>query len=266
MTMMTTTTAVVAAATTTVATTTVATERPGATARLPRWGAGLLLVAGLVVGACASDDGNPSANSAAEITTLPSPTTAALPATAAPTAAATTPAPPPPSTIALPDGPTLLQQSLDAIAPGYHFVITATVNGTVALSTEGDQIGLASRQKVTSQGVTVDYIVLPEGTWKGENGAWEELEEPAPAVDPLAPLRTPTAVTVAGHSPELTTLVATYPAAPFGVPGDAINVTIELTGTALRSFTYSTPDGTQVSRTDIGPLADTTPITSPAVV
>lgn len=253
------------ATTTTTTTTTVTAERPGATARLPRWGAGLLLVSGLVLGACSSDDGNPSANSAAAITTLPPPTTPA-PTAAAPTAAVTTPAPPPPSTIALPDGPTVLQQSLDALAPGYHFVINATVNGAVALSTEGDQIGLASRQRVTSQGVTVDYIVLPEGTWKGENGVWEELEEPAPAVDPLAPLRTPTSVTVAGHSPELTTLVATYPAAAFGVPGDAISVTMELTGTALRSFTYTTPDGTGVSRTDIGPLTDATPITSPASV
>ena len=253
-------------ATTTVATTTVTTDRPGATARLPRWGAGLLLVCGLALGACSSDDGNPSADSAAAVTTPPTPTTAPAPTTAVPTAAPTTAAAVAPATVALPDGPTVLQQSLDALAPGYHFVINATVNGAVALTTEGDQIGVASRQRVTSQGVTVDYIVLPEGTWKGENGVWEELEEPAPAVDPLAPLRTPSAVTVTGHSPELTTLVATYPAAAFGVPGDVIDVTIELTGTTLRSFTYATPDGTGVSRTDIGPLTDTTPITSPAAL
>lgn len=252
-------------ATTTVATTTVTTDRPGTTARLPRWGAGLLAVSGLVLGACSSDDGNPSANSAAAITTLPAPTVPAT--TVAPaTAAATTPAPPAPATIALPDGPTVLQQSLDALAPGYRFTSTLTVNGNVAVSAVGDQIGLASRQQITSQGVTVDYILLPEGTWKGENGVWEELEEPAPAVDPLAPLRAPTAVTVAGHSPELTTLIATYPAAALGIPGDTINVTIELSGTTLRSATYGTPDGTQVQRTDFGPLTDTTPITSPASV
>ena len=218
-----------------------------------------------VLGACSSDDGNPSANSAVTIGTA-APTTTVLP-TAAPTVAATTPAPAPattPATVALPDGPTVLQQSIDALAPGYHFSSTVTLNGNVALTSVGDQIGLASRQQITSQGVTVDYIVLPEGTWKGENGVWDELEEPAPAVDPLAALRSPTAVTVAAATAELTTLVATYPAAAFGVAGDVINVTVEVAGTALRSFSYTTPDGSGTSRTDIGPLTDTTPITSPA--
>ena len=214
---------------------------------------------------CSSDDTNPSADSAAPISTAALAVTpvvataAATPPTA--TAAPTTPA----ATLPLPDGPTVLLQSLDALAPGYHFVITAMLNGQVALATEGDQIGLASRQTVTSQGVAVDYIVLPEGTWKGEGGVWEELEVPAPAVDPLAALRAPTAVTVVSHTAELTVLNASYAAAALGLPGDqSVIVAIELTGTTLRSFSYSTPDGTGSSRTDISPLVDTTPITSPS--
>ena len=75
----------------------------------------------------------------------------------------TTPAPA--ATLPLPDGPTVLLQSLDALAPGYHFVITATLNGDVALATEGDQIGLSSRRTVTSQGVAVDYVVLTAGSF-----------------------------------------------------------------------------------------------------
>jgi hypothetical protein len=225
----------------------------------------LLLVASVALASCSSDDGGPAAESAAPITTVPVATTpvavtAATPLPAA-TAAPTTPAAPLP----LPDGPTVLLQSLDALAPGYHFVITATVQGEVALTTEGDQIGASSRQTLTSQGVAVDYIVLPEGTWKGEGGVWEELEVPAPAVDPLAAFRSPTAVTVVSHTAELTVLNATYPAAAFGVPGDQpVTVAIELSGTTLRSLSYTTPDGASASRTDISPLVDLTPITSPS--
>ena len=214
---------------------------------------------------CSSDDGNAAADSAAPITTAPL-VTSPVSATAAPTPPAATAVPTAPAAAAaLPDGPTVLLQSLDALAPGYHFVITAMLNGQVALATEGDQIGLASRQTVTSQGVAIDYIILPEGTWKGEGGVWEELEVPAPAVDPLAALRTPTAVTVVSHTAELTVLNASYPAAAVGLPGDQpVTVAIEVTGTTLRSFGYSTPDGTGSSRTDISPLVDTTPITSPS--
>jgi hypothetical protein len=257
-----------AAATTTIATTIRVTDRTRASARLPRRGAGLLLVAATALGACSSDESR-SAGSTVPIAiaagAAASPATS-VPVTAAPSAAATpAPPPPPPTAPALPDGPTVLLQSLDALAPGYHFVITVTLDGQVALTTEGDQIGLSSRQTVTSQGVAVSYIVLPEGTWKGEAGVWDELEVPTPAVDPLAVFRAPSAVTVTGHSAELTTLSATYPAAALGLTGDQpVAVAIELTGTSLRSLSYTTPDGTGTSRTDISPLVDTTPITSPS--
>ena len=249
---------------TTTATAITVTDRRRAAARLPFRGAGLLLVV-VALGACANDDENISAQSAAPVTTVAAQAASSVAATAAAPAPATTAPVAPPSTPATPDGPTVLIQSLDALAPGYHFVITATVNGQVALTTEGDQIGLSSRQTVTSQGVAVNYIVLPEGTWKGEGGVWDELEVPAPAVDPLAVFRSPTGVTVVAHTAELTTLSATYPAAAVGVPGDQpVGVTIELTGTTLRSLSYITPDGTGASRTDISPLVDTTPITSPS--
>jgi hypothetical protein len=260
---MTTTITTTATMTTTVTTTIRMTDRRRAATRLPRRGAGLLLVVSVALSSCSTDDGDPAADSAAPITPAPVATTP-IAATAAPTPPPAT-ASPTAAALPLPDGPSVLLQSLDALAPGYHFVITAVLNGQVALTTEGDQIGLASRQTVTSQGVAVDYIVLPEGTWKGEGGVWEELEVPAPAVDPLAAFRSPTAVTVVSHATELTVLTATYPAATLGLPGDQpVTVAIELTGTSLRSLSYATPDGTGSSRTDISPLVDTTPNTSPS--
>jgi hypothetical protein len=218
----------------------------------------------LVLTACSNDE-------SAVGSTVPAPSAAA--ATSPTTIAAPAPAPAPtpvssaalPSTIALPDPAALLQQSFDQLAAGYHFVITATVNGAVATTVTGDQIGDSSRQLITSQGKTVELIVLPEATWKSEDGNWEELAEQIPAVDPISTLRAPASVTVASNSPDRTVLVASYPATLLGLAGDQlVDVTFELVGSTLLALQYSSPDAAQTSRTEVGPLADTSPVTSPS--
>ncbi len=194
----------------------------------------------------------------------PAPATTTLaPATPAPAPAATVPATVAPTT--LPDAPTVLQQSFDQLAPGYHFITTATVNGAPALTAEGDHIAGSTRMAITSQGRTVDYIVLPDQTWVADNGQWQELDEPAPAGDPITPLRTPQSVTVANYTPELTTLYAAYPPGTLAIPGDQpVNVWFQMAGTTLLAIGYDVPGGTSSVRADISPLVDTTPITSPA--
>jgi hypothetical protein len=222
-------------------------------------------VAALAVSACSSDE-QTRATTAPITTSAPSPITAAVTTPAPqPLAPITTPAAPPTSAqVVLPDGPALLQQAFDQLVAGYHFVSTASVNGTPAIAVEGDQIGGALRQVVTSQGKTAEYVVLPEGTWVGENGEWSELDTVAPIGDPIAPLRAPLSVAVESSTPELTTLVAAYPAAVIGLTGDLpVNVTFVLAGTALTSIRYSSPDGAAVSETTISALTDTTPITAP---
>jgi putative hemolysin len=220
----------------------------------------------LAISACSSDDETASTTAAAVTTAPPGTTAIAATQPTQPPPPVTSPATP--STIAqvvLPDGPTLLQQAFDQLAAGYHFVSTASVNGTPAIAAEGDQIGGALRQVVTSQGKTVEYVVLPEGTWVAENGEWSELETAAPIGDPIVPLRSPLSVAVESSTPELTTLVAAFPAAAVGLPGDQpVNVTFVLAGTALTSIRYTSPDGAAVSETTISPLTDTTPITAPS--
>jgi hypothetical protein len=198
----------------------------------------------------------------APTTPVTSPVTSPLasPSTAAPSSPATTP------TTTLPDGAALLQQSFDALASGYHFVTQATVNGTPALTAEGDQIAGSTRMTVTSQGKAVDYVVMPDGTWVADNGTWQELDSPAPATDPITALRSPQSVTVAAYAPPQTTLTATYPSSALALPGDQpVDVSFELAGTTLTAISYATPDGTSTVRTDIGAVANTAPITSPSV-
>lgn len=232
-----------------------------------------LALAGLA--ACSSEpaDSAPSTVSPIATATTPTSTTVAaslaspttLPATTATTAAASAAPTTTVTPTTIPDGATVLQQSFDQLAGGYHFVTTATVNETPVLTAEGDHIGGSTRMTITSQGRSVEYIVLPEQTWVADAGQWQELDEPAPAGDPITPLRGPESVTVANHAPELTTLMATYPPSALALPGDQpVTVAFELSGTSLRTITYEAPGATSSVRAEISELVDTTPITSPA--
>jgi hypothetical protein len=233
----------------------------------------LAVVTGCSSGDDASDDSAALDGSVPAPVVTPAPTTPPpTPATAAATVAVssapavvvtTAPATAAPTT--LPDGATVLQQSFDLLAPGYHFVTTASVNGTPALTAEGDHIAGSTRMTITSQGRSVEYIVLPEQTWVADAGQWQELEQAAPASDPITALRTPESVTVASYSPELTTLTAAYPPSALNAPGDQpVPVTFELAGTTLLAIAYEVPGGGSTVRSDISPLVDPTPITSPA--
>ncbi len=164
-----------------------------------------------------------------------------------------------------PDGPTLLQQAFDSASPGYHFVTTATVNGAVAVTAEGDHIAGGTRLTVTSQNTTVRYVILPEGTWVLDAGVWQELDDPAPVTDPISSLRAPSTVTVAAFTATGATLIASYPAAALALEGDvSVDVTFEIEGITLRSITYvaRTPVPASV-RADISALVDTSPVVAP---
>ncbi len=222
-------------------------------------GAGLLLVGGLVT-ACSSSES--SSTSTPAVTAPTSPTSTDPPSTLAqatvpPTAPTIAPVPP--------DGSTLLQQAFDLAAPGYHFVTTATVNGSVVSAAEGDQIGTGTRLTVTVQNATLGYIILPEGSWILEGDSWKELDDPPPVSDPISALRAPLSVSVTAFTPTAATLLASYPAAALALEGDQpVDVTFEIESTMLRSITYVAPSAIPASvRADISPLVDTSPVVDP---
>ncbi len=193
------------------------------------------------------------------------PTTIAIPLdTAAPIVPAATEAPA--TTAPPPDPLALLTSSFDAIAGGYHFVTTATVGDVVAITAEGDRVGEGTRVNVTTGGSTVSYAITPDGTWVFSDGNWAELDEPAPAVDPVGALRTPTAVALTSYGNGPIVLTGTYPASALSLAGDGpVDVALEIDGTTLRSITYvSTQNGAIATvRADVSPLVDATPVTLP---
>jgi hypothetical protein len=196
--------------------------------------------------------------------TIGAPVDTATPIVPVATEAPTTTAPSPDALA--PDALALLTATLDAIAGGYHFVTTATVGDVVAVSAEGDRVGEGTRVNVTTGGSTVSYAITPEGTWVFSDGTWAELDQPAPAVDPVGALRTPTAVVVTSYGNGPTVLTGTYPASALSLAGDApVDVALEIDGTTLRSITYvSTQNGAIATvRADVSPLADATPVTLP---
>ncbi len=234
-------------------------------ARLLFGGAGLLLV----FGGCSDNNSPQVGGAAANATTVsiaapgagPS-STANVPITVAPTSVA------PAATSAPVDGAAVLQQAVAATASGYHFNQTATIDGVVALTVDGDRLTDGARVAVSNASGLVFYVVRPDGTWlKPQNGDWEVDDSDPPAVDPIDALRSPSAVTVAGNDGTTVQLAVTVPLSALGIPGDGdAALQIAVVGGALSTITYntSTADGKAVATTTvIGPVVDSSPVVAP---
>lgn len=236
-------------------------RRPGI--RLLGRGAGLLVaLSGLV---CCGNDGAPRAETAAEVGSTVIDTATAV--TVEPsTSVAATPVPPPASTPAV-DGGALLQQALDALADGYHFTTTVTVDGVVRLVADGDRVADGTRLNLTGDGGTIAYVITPAGSWVlPDDGEWEAIEAPPAAVDPIGALRSPSAITVDAVEGAVTRLTATVPPTALGLGGEAAAaVQLLIDGTTLRDITYLTSvDGRPASvQATISALTDATPVIAP---
>ena len=235
-------------------------------ARLLFGGAGLLLV----FAGCSSDKAAPTAGSAVADTT----TTTVAAVVAPPTAAADPTTSIAPTTVAAPaptaavDGAALLQQAIAARGAGYHFNQTATVDGVVAITVDGDRLPTGARLAVSNSDGLVYYVITPDGTWlMPDNGEWEADDSPAPAVDPIAALSAPTSVSVASNDGTTVQLVVAVPFTALGIAGDGdAALQVSVVSGALTSIVYSTTtaDGKAASTTvAIGPVIDASPVVAP---
>jgi hypothetical protein len=166
------------------------------------------------------------------------------------------------------DGAALLQQGLAAIAGGYHFNQTATVDGALALTIDGDRLPSGVRLAATNEAGLVYYVITPEGTWlMPENGEWEADDSPAPAVDPISALYAPTSVAVSSNDGTTVQLAVTVPLASLGLSGDGdAPLQVTITSGVLTNITYSTTtaDGkVAAASTAIGPPVDASPVVAP---
>ena len=230
----------------------------------------LVTVAGCSRGDEASDTTVPAATvtpspgtvaAAPSAAPTPLPTTLA-PATPAPTTAVAPPTTAAPTTAAPIDPAALLATALDQLAPGYHFVTTATVGGQVAVSAEGDHVAGSTRMTLTSSGTATDYLIAGDAAWAFADGAWQELDPADSPSDPLAALRAPTAVTLVAGDATAATVHATYPASALGLPGDTEStVEFQLANGAITALTY-VADPANVSAV-ITPIDPATEITLP---
>jgi hypothetical protein len=233
----------------------------GKAARLLFGGAGLLVF----FTAC-SDDASPGVGSAAANTSTTAlavtSSVAAEPGIVTTTVAAAA------TTLAPVDGAAVLQQALVATGGGYHFNQTATVDGVVAVTIDGDRLPDGARLTVSSDSGRVSWIYSSAGVYlMPENGEWELDDSDPPAVDPINALQSPTSVTVAANDGTTVQLVVTVPLSAIGVPGDGdAPLQVAVVGGALSSISYSTvtaegkPAATTVT---IGPVVDPSPVVAP---
>lgn len=146
---------------------------------------GIVGVVALALTACGGDTkGSPTSTTAAPVSTE---VVSAQPvATQAPTA----------------EDATALKEAVAALGANYHFVTTATVNGSTVLTAEGDRVGDGARLMLTSDAGAVSYVVTADGSWaKPENGTWAALDVPAATTDPLSALGSPSIVAKVPDSP-----------------------------------------------------------------
>ena len=234
-------------------------------ARLLLGGVGLLLV----FSSCSSSSASPKVGAAVANTTTTvagvatAATVGADPATAAVTTVALPPASPGPV-----DGAALLQQAVVASVAGYHFNQTATVDGAVVATIDGDRLPSGTRLAVSNGAGLVNYVITADGRWlMPQNGEWEVDDSPAPDVDPIAALNTPTSVTVASSDGTTVQLVVTVPMASLGIAGDGdASLQVTIVSGVLSSLTYNTTtsDGKPADTTTVfSPVVDASPVVAP---
>jgi hypothetical protein len=166
------------------------------------------------------------------------------------------------------DPATTLSHALDALTASYHFDSKVTVNGAVALVADGDRIGDGSRLTLTSSDSNASYVITPDGSWVMlPGGDWQALTTGPASTDPIAALRSPSAVTAKGGDAATSELSVAVAPAALGVSGDgAVQLDVTITGGVLSSVTYATTvSGAPASVTaTFGPPADPSPVTAPS--
>lgn len=236
-------------------------DRNGSTAARLVFGGAVLL---LVLGAC-SGTNSPAVGSAVSSTVSTGGTPTASGATlplAADTTLASGATPP---TV---DGSALLQQAVAATGGSYHFNQSATIDGVVALTIDGDRLTDGARVAVGRDAGVVFYVIRPDGSWlMPENGEWEVDDSEPPTVDPIAALGAPTSVSVAANDGTTVQLVVSVPLRSIGIPGDGeAPLQVSVVGGALTTIVYSTTttDGKVAAATTIiGPVVDPSPVEAP---
>ena len=101
-------------------------------------------------------------------------------------------------------------------------------------------MGAASELKVTTGTGTVEYVRVPPKAWARQTGGtWVPVDAGTAPGAPLDILSSPTTLIVSGSGADVTSFIATYPAATLGLTGDQVTVTITADGQGV-SFAYET--------------------------
>jgi hypothetical protein len=225
-------------------------------------GAGLLLV----FAAC-SDDNAPEVGSAAantSTTVLATAPSVAVDTGGAATATTVVVA----ATLAPVDGAALLQQAVAATGGGYHFSQTATVDGVVVVTIDGDRLPDGARFTVSNEAGVVSWIYTTDGVYlMPQGGEWEPDDSDPPAVDPINALSAPSSVTVASNDGTTVQLVVLVPNSAVGVAaeGDA-SLQVAVVGGALSTISYGTVTAegkAAATSVTIGAPVDTSPVVAP---
>ena len=154
------------------------------------------------------------------------------------------------------------------MALGYHFTTTLSIDGATVLTADGDRVGAGTRLTVVKDGVAVQYVITPAGTWiKPDAAEWQRLETPSAPYDPIAALEAPTSVAATAVDGTATQLDVVVPAASLGLAADApaLTLTVRVDNGTITSVGYATIVNSHpaVMQATIGAVVDGSAVVAP---
>jgi hypothetical protein len=158
----------------------------------------------------------------------------------------------------------VLDAALAPLKGASGFSTTVTVDGNPAVTMTGRSAGAASTATVTTGTTSVEYVVIPPKAWaRDAGGTWILVAANTAPTAPVNILSAPTSVTGNGSGPG-TVLVATYPAAAFGLTGDPVRATVTLGASEVTvGYSVTASGHTTQATTTLKPAA-AEPIAAPA--
>lgn len=135
----------------------------------------------------------------------------------------------------------LLASAIDGLGSTYGFRSEVTLDGERASLAVGRRVLDGLEARLEQQSTTVWYRSIAGRRWvQKPDGTWDRLTDNPGLVDPIAQLKSPSAVRLVAVDGSTVTLDATYPASVFGLPqSDDLVVTLTVLDDVLSSVEYS---------------------------
>ncbi len=219
----------------------------------------LLIAVALITAACSGSDDTTTDTTTAQTS---------APTTEAPQNTTTSLAETPPPTSEPSAADQILAEAIDLVGDSYLFTSEVTVNGEIASTASGRNVGDAAELQLSQQATTLTYRSIGEMRWvqSSEDADWVQLEDSEESASPLSGLAQPTELLVISDDGSTVELLGTYDPAVLSLDTTGlleVSLTIEDGVLASLDFSDEIGGGQIALRATFTPQDDLDPIVAP---